>query len=95
VVLQLGGWATCLQLLALKIDLVTKCIPVFWARTDPLVKPNPWKNDMRSNVWKVRVLYRSGSLTTVARELAKYKLYLEGVWEVRGGQRGNGRSRVL
>jgi hypothetical protein len=34
---------------------------------------------MRSDIWKVRILYRSGSLTTVARELAKYKLDLEGV----------------
>jgi hypothetical protein len=48
---------------------------------------------MRSNVWKVRILYRSGSLTTVARELGKYKSDLEGVWKVRwdkGGMVGAG-----
>jgi hypothetical protein len=34
---------------------------------------------MRSGIWKVRILYRSGSFTTVVREFAKYKLDLEGV----------------
>ena len=33
--------------------------------------------------WNVRSLYRSGSITTVARELARYKLALVGVQEVR------------
>jgi len=32
---------------------------------------------------KIRRMYRSGSLTTAARELAKYKLDLVGVQEVR------------
>jgi hypothetical protein len=36
----------------------------------------------------VRSLYRSGSLTTVARELAKYKLDLLGVQEVRCDKKG-------
>jgi hypothetical protein len=41
----------------------------------------------------VRSLYRSGSLTIVARELARYKLDLVGVQEVRwdkGGTVGTG-----
>jgi exonuclease III len=38
---------------------------------------------MSFGTWNVRSLYRSGSLTTVARELAKYKLDLVGVQEVR------------
>jgi hypothetical protein len=35
--------------------------------------------DMRFDTWNVRSLYRAGSLRTVARELAKYKLDLVGV----------------
>jgi exonuclease III len=38
---------------------------------------------MRFGTWKVRSLYRSGSLMIVARELARYKLDLMGVQEVR------------
>jgi exonuclease III len=39
--------------------------------------------DMRFGTWNVRSLYRSGSLKTVSGELAKYKLDLVGVQEVR------------
>ena len=35
------------------------------------------------NTWNVRSLYRSGSLSTVARELARYKAYLVVVHVVR------------
>jgi hypothetical protein len=38
---------------------------------------------MRFGIWNVKSLYRSGSLTAAARELAKYKLDLLGVQEVR------------
>jgi hypothetical protein len=38
---------------------------------------------MSFGTWNVRSMYRSGSLMTVARELAKYKLDLVGVHEVR------------
>jgi hypothetical protein len=38
---------------------------------------------MRLGLWNVRSLYRVGSLTTVSRELARYKLDLVGVQEVR------------
>jgi hypothetical protein len=38
---------------------------------------------MRFGTCYVTSLYRSGSLTTIARELAKYKLDLVGVKEVR------------
>jgi exonuclease III len=37
----------------------------------------------RFGTWNVRSLYRIGSLTTVAREMVKYKLDLVGVQEVR------------
>jgi exonuclease III len=46
---------------------------------------------MRFGTWNVRSLYRIGSLTTVVRELGKYKLDLVGVQEVRwekGGTAG-------
>jgi hypothetical protein len=39
--------------------------------------------DMRFGTWKVRGLYRAGSLMTVSRKLARYKLDLVGVQEVR------------
>jgi hypothetical protein len=41
------------------------------------------EKDMRFGIWDVRSLYRSGSLITVARELAGYKLDLLGIEEVR------------
>jgi exonuclease III len=41
--------------------------------------------DMRFETWNVRSLYRAGSLMTVSRELARYKLDLVGVQEVREG----------
>jgi hypothetical protein len=37
---------------------------------------------MRFGTWNVRSLYRAGSLTAAARELASYKLDLMGVKEV-------------
>jgi hypothetical protein len=39
--------------------------------------------DMRFGMWNVRSLYRAGSLMTVSRELARYKLDLVLVQEVR------------
>jgi hypothetical protein len=38
--------------------------------------------------WNARCLYRTGSLITVAKEVAKYKLEIEGVQEVRWGRDG-------
>jgi exonuclease III len=38
---------------------------------------------MRFGTWNVRSLYRAGSQKTVSRELARYKLDLVGVQEVR------------
>ena len=43
---------------------------------------------MRFDTWNVRNLYRAGSLTVAARELARYKLYLVGVQEIRWGNGG-------
>jgi hypothetical protein len=45
--------------------------------------------DMRFKTWKVRSLCRSGSLKTISGELAKYKLDLVGVHEVRRDKGGN------
>jgi hypothetical protein len=47
---------------------------------------------VRSGIWKVRSLYRSGSLTTVARELARYKLDLVGVQKARWDKGGTVRA---
>jgi exonuclease III len=38
---------------------------------------------MRFGTWNVRSLYRAGSMKTASRELARYKLDLVGVQEVR------------
>jgi hypothetical protein len=46
-------------------------------------RPKLWNMDMRFGTWNVRSLYRAGSLMTVSRELARYKLDLVGVQEVR------------
>ena len=62
-------------------------MPRLW--TDPLVQPKQWKEDMRFGTWNIRRLYRPGSLTTVARELARYNLDFVGVWEEMRRQRGN------
>jgi hypothetical protein len=48
---------------------------------------------MRFGTWNVRSLYRSGSLTTVARELARNKLDLVGVHKVRWDKCGTVRER--
>ena len=49
---------------------------------------------MRFRTWNVTSLYRSGSHTAAARELAKYKLDLVGVQEVRWDKRGTVRVGV-
>jgi len=48
-----------------------------------LVRTKQQKRDMRSGTWTVRSLYRAGSLTAAARELARYKLDLVGVQNFR------------
>ena len=55
--------------------------PQTW--TDSLVQPKQRKRDMRIGTWNVRSLYRVGSFTAAARELARYKLDLVGVEKVR------------
>jgi exonuclease III len=47
---------------------------------------------MRFGTWNRRSLYRSGSLMTVARELARYKLDIVGVQEVRWDNGGTFRA---
>ena len=47
---------------------------------------------MRFGTWNVRSLYRSGSLMTVVRKLARYKLDLVGVQEVRWDEEGTARA---
>ena len=47
---------------------------------------------MRFGTWNVRSLYRAGSLPAVIRELARYKLDLLGVQEVRWDKGGTVRA---
>jgi len=51
--------------------------------TDTLVRSKQRKRDMRFGTWNVRSVYRARSFTTAAMELARYKLDLVGVQEVR------------
>jgi hypothetical protein len=48
--------------------------------------------DLRYGTWNVRSLYKIGYLTTVAREVGKYKLELVGVQEVRWEKGGTVRA---
>ena len=47
---------------------------------------------MRFGTWNVRSLYRAGSLRAAARELARYKVDLVGVQEVRWDNGGKLRA---
>jgi len=50
---------------------------------------------MRFRTWNVRSLYRAGSFTAAGRELARYKLDLVGVHEVRWDREGTVRAGVI
>jgi exonuclease III len=52
------------------------------------------EKDMGFGTWNVRSLYRSGSLTTVVRELARDKLDVMDVQEVRWDKGGTARAGV-
>ena len=47
-----------------------------------MVRPKQRIEGMRFGTWNVRSLYRAGSLTKAAKQLARYKLDLVGVQEV-------------
>jgi hypothetical protein len=47
---------------------------------------------MRFGTWNVRSLYKAGSITAAARKLARYKLDLVGVPEVRWDKGGHVKS---
>ena len=50
------------------------------------------KRGMKIGTWNVRSLYRAGSLKAAARELARYKLDVAGVQEVRWDKGGTVRA---
>ena len=56
-----------------------------------MVRPQQWKRDISFIAWNVRTLYRLGSLATVSRKLARYKLDLVGAKQVRQDKGGTGR----
>jgi hypothetical protein len=62
---------------------ITKVVkePRTWTDS-PDKRPKRWNTDMRFGFCNVRTLYRAGFLTTVSRELSRYKLDLVGVQEV-------------
>ena len=52
------------------------------------------KRDTLLGTWNIRNLYRGGSLMAVAKELARYKLDLVGVQEVRWDKEGTRGTRA-
>jgi hypothetical protein len=65
-------------------------VPLTWIGT--LVRPKQCERDLRFGAWNVGRMYRSGSLATVTRELARYKLDLVSVQEVRWDKGGSVRA---
>ena len=59
-----------------------------YSKPRTLVGPKKRIRDMRFGTWNVRSLYRAGSLTAAARELARYKLNLVGVQQIRWDTEG-------
>jgi hypothetical protein len=55
-----------------------------------LVRPKQRKRDIRFGTWNVRSLFRAGSFTAAAREVARYKLDLVDVQDVRWDREGTG-----
>ena len=60
-----------------------------------MVRTQQSKTDMRFGTWNGRRHYKSGSLTAAARELARYKLDLLDVQEVRWNRGGTVRAGGL
>jgi hypothetical protein len=56
--------------------------------TDPSIRYKLWKRDMRFGMWSAKCLERSRSLTSVARELARYRSHLAVLQEVRWAKGG-------
>jgi hypothetical protein len=67
---------------------------VLWFSINSLVRPKQWKRDVTFGTWNVRNLNRSGSLTAAASELARYKLDLVRVHEVRWDREGTVKAGV-
>jgi hypothetical protein len=58
-----------------------------WTCTDLLLRPKQWKRDVRFGTRNVRSLYRAGSRSAVAGDVARYKSDSVGVQEVRWGKK--------
>ena len=56
--------------------------------TDSLERPQQTNKDIRIGTWNVTSLYRTGAVALVTQELAKYRLDLVGVQEVRLDRNG-------
>ena len=57
-----------------------------------MTPPKQRKRDMRFGTWNDRSLYRAGSLTTAAKDLARYKFDFVGIQEVRWEKEGTVRA---
>jgi hypothetical protein len=56
---------------------------------DTLERPRQRKTDTRFGTWIVKCLYRAGSLKAAASVLAKYKLHLMAIKEIRLNKGGS------
>ena len=63
--------------------------------TDPLVRPKECKSDATFGTRNVRSQYRAHSITTVAKELERYKLDSVGVQEVRWDNGGTVGAEII
>jgi hypothetical protein len=57
-------------------------------------RPKLWNVDMRVGTWNVRSFYRAGSLMTVSRELARYRMRWAG-HVARMGEKRNAYRLIL
>ena len=91
-VLQLWGLGEGLTTHHRKKQLVTKTFTKPRNGTDSMARPQQRNKDMRFGTWNVTSLYRIGGVTSVAKELARYRMDIVGVQEVRLD--GNGISQI-
>ena len=53
------------------------------------------RRDIKLGTWNVRRLYRAGSLKAAERELARYKIDVVGVQEIRWDKEGTVRAGII
>jgi len=83
-----GKWDSTRRFKVLTCDFVAYNEHLLRTWSDTLVRTKQRKGGIIFGTWNLRSLYRAGSLTEASRELARYKLDLVGVQEVRWDKGG-------